>query len=151
LWRAAGSTFVSSTTIPPPDWEHILRRMKVFSIEEANALLPKVRTILLKLRAAHTGVASMREGSKEASLGAERGGGGMLGGARYVSMVEQLAHGSRELESLGVQIKDYERGLIDFPTMRGDRVVLLCWQLGEGDEVTWWHDIDAGFAGRQRL
>jgi hypothetical protein len=136
---------------PPPDWEHKLRRMKVFSIEEANALLPKVRTILLNLRTAHIGVASMRERSKEASLGAERGGGGMPGGARYVSMVEQLAHSSRELESLGVQVKDYERGLIDFPAMRGDRVVLLCWQLGEGDEVTWWHDIDAGFAGRQRL
>ena len=53
--------------------------------------------------------------------------------------------------SLGVQLKDFERGLVDFPSLRDGRVVLLCWQLGEGDELEWWHDVDAGFAGRTPL
>ena len=55
------------------------------------------------------------------------------------------------LEGMGVQLKDFERGLIDFPSLRDGRVVLLCWQLDEGDELEWWHDIDAGFAGRTPL
>ncbi len=106
--------------------------MKLFTIEEANRLLPSVRGILLRLSAAHNVISAMRGDAKLAASGAEQGGGGML-------------------DHLGVQIKDYERGLIDFPTMRDGRVVLLCWQLGEHEELTWWHDVDAGFAGRQPL
>jgi hypothetical protein len=75
----------------------------------------------------------------------------MPGGNIYVQLIEQLVTGSHQLESLGVQIKDYKRGLVDFPSMRDGRIVLLCWQLGEGNEVEWWHDIEAGFAGRQPL
>jgi hypothetical protein len=55
------------------------------------------------------------------------------------------------LESLGVQLKDYSQGLIDFPSMRDGRVVLLCWKADEGDQLEWWHDLETGFAGRQPL
>ena len=81
----------------------------------------------------------------------ETGGGGMEGGAAYVGSLSELAEASGELEGLGVQLKDYTRGLIDFPTMREGRVVLLCWQMGEGDSLEWWHEVEAGFAGRQPL
>ena len=50
-----------------------------------------------------------------------------------------------------LHIKDFKRGLVDFPSLREGRVVLLCWQMGEGDELAWWHDVDAGFAGRTPL
>ena len=56
-----------------------------------------------------------------------------------------------EVSDLGVQLKDHSRGLIDFPSMRDGRVVLLCWQLGERDEIEFWHETEAGFAGRQPL
>jgi hypothetical protein len=125
--------------------------MKLFTIEEANRLLPSVREILLRLRAAHSVISAMRGDAKHAASGAEQGGGGMAGGTRYVRALTTLSGKSQELDHLGVQIKDYERGLIDFPTMRDGRVVLLCWQLGENEELTWWHDVDAGFAGRQPL
>ena len=49
------------------------------------------------------------------------------------------------------ELKDYGRGLIDFPSLREGRVVLLCWQMGEGDQLEWWHEVEAGFAGRQPL
>ena len=75
----------------------------------------------------------------------------MEGGARYVASLTVLAESVGQLEALGVQIKDYERGLVDFPSMRDGRVVLLCWQLGEGESIEWWHDVEAGFAGRQPL
>jgi hypothetical protein len=55
-----------------------------------------------------------------------------------------------ELADLGVEFKDYERGLVDFPGERDGRPVYLCWQLGE-PEVRFWHDLDAGFLGRQPL
>ncbi|MGB7923602.1 MAG: DUF2203 domain-containing protein [Pyrinomonadaceae bacterium] len=125
--------------------------MKVFSIEEANALLPSVRHILQSIQRAHRRLLKHREAAQHASEGAEQGGGGMPGGARYVQILTDLASRTGELEALGIQLKDYERGLIDFPSLRDGRVILLCWQLGEGDEVEWWHDVDAGFAGRQPL
>ena len=125
--------------------------MKLFTIEEANRLLPSVRGILLRLSAAHNVISAMRGDAKLAASGAEQGGGGMAGGTGYVRALTTLSRKSQELDHLGVQIKDYERGLIDFPTMRDGRVVLLCWQLGENEELTWWHDVDAGFAGRQPL
>jgi hypothetical protein len=62
-----------------------------------------------------------------------------------------LADQAGRLEALGVQLKDYGRGLIDFPSLREGRDVLLCWQMGEGDQLEWWHDTEAGFAGRRPL
>ncbi|MCA1629112.1 MAG: DUF2203 domain-containing protein [Acidobacteria bacterium] len=125
--------------------------MKLFSVEEANELLPEVRRIVAAISRAHVRVAAAREGSRLAAEGAQSGGGFMPGGAGYVRALMRLAESVGELETLGVQLKDYERGLIDFPAMRDGRVVLLCWQLGEGDRIEWWHDVDAGFAGRQPL
>jgi hypothetical protein len=125
--------------------------MKLFTIEEANELLPLVRRILGGVRSTHAAISSLQQEAKLAAAGAERGGGGMAEGARYIMLLNRLAAHSQELDTLGVQIKDYARGLIDFPSMKEGRVVLLCWQWGEGDKVTWWHDIDAGFAGRQPL
>ena len=55
-----------------------------------------------------------------------------------------------ELERVGVQVKDLDRGLVDFPCLHRGRVVLLCWELGE-DEVAYWHGADEGYAGRKPL
>jgi hypothetical protein len=125
--------------------------MKLFSIEEANELLPTVRAALVSIQRKHRRLLSYREAARHAADGAELGGGGMPGGERYLALLSELSSLTSQLETLGVQIKDYSRGLIDFPSLREGRVVLLCWQLGEGEEVEWWHDVDAGFAGRQPL
>jgi len=125
--------------------------MKIFSVEEANALLPTVRHIVESIQRQHNRLLSFQTAARYAAEGAEQGGGGMSQGASYVAILVKLVDLAGELESLGVQLKDYGRGLIDFPSLRDGRVVLLCWQLGEGDEVQWWHDVDAGFAGRQPL
>lgn len=126
--------------------------MKLFNIEEANVLLPTVRRILTSLSRAHGRATALREAAQRAGEGAaESGGGFMTEGVAYVGALMALAEGAAELEALGVQLKDFERGLVDFPAMRDGRVVLLCWQLGEGDRIEWWHDLEAGFAGRQPL
>ena len=55
----------------------------------------------------------------------------------------------REIAELGAEVKDPEQGLIDFRTQRRGREVYLCWKLGEGDRISFWHDLQAGFAGRK--
>ena len=75
----------------------------------------------------------------------------MEGGTSYVNSLYEIGMLTTEINELGIQLKDYTRGLIDFPTMRGGHLVLLCWQFGDGDEIQWWHETDAGFAGRQAL
>ncbi|HET7114788.1 MAG TPA: DUF2203 domain-containing protein [Pyrinomonadaceae bacterium] len=125
--------------------------MKIFTVQEANALLPDVRTIVGKIQRAHQKLSLYREDAKKAADAAEHGGGGFPDGVAYAAILTELTLQLSELEALGVQLKDFERGLVDFPSLRDGRVVLLCWQLGEGDELEWWHDIDAGFAGRTPL
>ena len=125
--------------------------MKIFTIQEANALLPNVRVILAKIQRAHRKLSRYRDDAKKAAEAAEQGGGGITSGVAYAAALTKLTVEIAELESLGVQLKDFERGLVDFPSLREGRVVLLCWQMGEGDELEWWHDVDAGFAGRTPL
>jgi hypothetical protein len=125
--------------------------MKLFTIEEANAMLPSVRERLKTIQRSRRRLGAFRKEAKKAAEGAEMGGGGMEGGALYAIVISQFTAEIAELEASGIQLKDFDRGLIDFPSLRDGRVVLLCWQLGEGDEVEWWHDMDAGFAGRTPL
>jgi len=125
--------------------------MKIFTVQEANALLPDVRVIVAKIQRAHRQLSKYREDAKKAAAAAEQGGGGLADGLVYATILTELTQHITQLETLGVQLKDFERGLVDFPSLRDGRVVLLCWQLGEGDELVWWHDVDAGFAGRTPL
>lgn len=125
--------------------------MKLFTIEEANAQLPSVRQTVSRIQRAHGRLVKLQESAKRAAEGAALGGGGMPEGISYLEALTELADEASKLEALGVQLKDYARGLVDFPSLREGRVVLLCWQAGEGDTIEWWHDVEAGFAGRQRL
>ena len=124
--------------------------MRIFTVEEANALIPSVRSKLERIQRLYSRLADFRESATAAATASEMGG-GMEGGSDYVKALYEVGKLTTEIHALGVQLKDYSRGLIDFPSMRDDRVVLLCWQLGESDEIEWWHEVEAGFAGRQPL
>lgn len=122
--------------------------MKLFTIDEANELLPGVRAKLECVRTYYATLDVYRETARAAAM-ASQNGGGMPGGAVYVKALYEIGKITTELHDGGIQLKDYSRGLIDFPCMRNGRVVLLCWQLGEAEKIEWWHDIEAGFAGRK--
>ena len=124
--------------------------MKLFTVEEANSLLPVVAPKLAAIQRMYGRVERLRDQSRAAAA-ASQFGGGMAGGTDYVNALYQIGKITTELHEMGIELKDHTSGLIDFPSMRGDRVVLLCWRLGEGDEIEWWHETDDGFAGRQRL
>ena len=80
---------------------------------------------------------------------APRNGGG-AGASIYVSELLRLNRLLRQIVAQGVVIKDLDRGLVDFPHLRDDKVVFLCWELGE-EQVAYWHDIESGYAGRQPI
>src|SRR5687767_911199 len=124
--------------------------MKTFTIEEANELIPHVRVTLERIQKLYVRLGGFRESAKQAAVASEFGG-GMQGGATYVKTLYEIGKLTTDLHTLGVQLKDYSRGLVDFPCVREDRIVLLCWQIGEGDRIAWWHEMEAGFAGRRPL
>jgi hypothetical protein len=110
---------------------------RYFTVSEANALLPTVREIverMVELR--------RRQDSSDATS--------TNGGAPHSPLRAQIAACLEELDRLGVQVKDLDTGLVDFPSLRDGEEILPCWRLGE-DEVAWWHTLDGGFAGRQPL
>lgn len=124
--------------------------MKLFTLAEANDMIPEMRGKLRRLQFLYGHINGMRESAKAAASASEFGG-GMEGGSAYVRSLYKVGKITTEIHEAGVQLKDYDRGLIDFPSMRDGRLVLLCWQLGEGDEIEWWHEVDTGFAGRQPI
>jgi hypothetical protein len=127
-----------------------------FTPEEANALLEEVRPVAESL-VAHRRAFNV-SAARRARLSARiSGNGGDLDPQEPRELDEELereaeavARAVEQLERLGVLVKDLDRGLVDFPALRGDEEVLLCWQVGE-PEVAHWHGVDEGFAGRKPL
>jgi hypothetical protein len=131
--------------------------MRYFSPEEANAALGEVRPLVERLVGARR--TSLR---LEERLGAVRtrvlGNGGGLDPARVEDLQAEATEAAKEvlelvgrLDDLGVEVKDPDTGLIDFPAKHPDGSdVLLCWHLGE-DDVGYWHTLEGGFRGRKPL
>lgn len=124
--------------------------MRLFTLEEANALLPEVRRLFRQIDEATAILQRLLPEVKRASEHAADGGGGTVYGAQYANALTRFLASIQEILSYGIEIKDFERGLCDFPHLREGKTVYLCWQRGE-ESIEWWHDIDAGFAGRQPL
>jgi hypothetical protein len=129
---------------------------RYFTPEEANEALESVRPLTEELVRDHQALAAAQE--RRAAL-AERiaGNGGGIQPSELAAATEELEEAATavarclgEIAALGGQVKDLDEGLVDFPALRGDEEVLLCWKLGE-DEVGHWHGAEEGFAGRRPL
>jgi hypothetical protein len=123
--------------------------MKLFTVEEANALLPQLRRLWADIGQQRDVIRRLAPESKRASERA-RENGGSSAGIRYLAALQQIDERLQQIIALGIEIKDFERGLCDFPHLRDGRLVFLCWQQGE-DRIQWWHELESGFAGRQPL
>jgi hypothetical protein len=123
--------------------------IKTFTLSEARSLLPRVRKLMERVSAEREMLKKVHPDVERARKKAEVCGGSIYG-TFYLEHVSVFAKAVREVESLGVQIKDYDAGLIDFPCQYEGRIVLLCWRIGE-EEINYWHELEAGFAGRQLL
>lgn len=122
---------------------------KLFSVEEANRLIPKLRPLI---KAIVKNRASIMEIQGEIDKAREKAkfGGGSPWGAEYIRLMTSLTDDIAEIENSGVLVKDYRIGLCDFPHLKDGRIIYLCWKMDE-DAVHYWHEIEAGFAGRQPL
>jgi hypothetical protein len=132
--------------------------MRIFTQEEANDALEVVRPLVVRLVAARRRFVQ-QAGRLQQVEGRVAGNGGGLDPERVQELQEQAAEVGAEiavlvgeLEAAGVQVKDLDQGLIDFPAHHPEshETVLLCWQLGE-DGVQWWHGVEEGFVGRKPL
>ena len=128
---------------------------RVFSVDEANALIPLLVSHFEDIQRLQR-QAEQLESKLERLVELDRSNGRNHGEdikalesqiQGIVSRTNQLID---EISDLGCEIKDIERGLVDFPTQREGRLVFLCWKLGE-DQIRYWHELTSGFAGRQPL
>lgn len=130
--------------------------MRYFTPDEANEELVAVRPLVERMveqRRAHVDALARQEDLE----GHIRGNGGGIPPAELAETAAEVQRVARELAKTiddivahGVEIKDLDDGLIDFPALRHGETVLLCWKLGE-DEIRYWHTVEGGFAGRQEL
>ena len=135
-----------------------MAKMQLFTQEEANAALPEVRPLVERMVEERRALVALGE-ELEAVQALIGGNGGSLDPSRVGDLQEAVAAAAAalsatvdELAGRGVQVKDLDRGLVDFPARHpesGD-TVLLCWELGEPG-VAHWHDLEEGFAGRKPL
>ena len=120
---------------------------RLFTLAEANALLPRARQLVGQMLEARQEILDLQPSLWPAVEKAVGNGGSkaLSEAARQIIIIQKAL---RTLSDLGIQVKDINTGLIDFPARYQGRIVLLCWQWDE-PAVQFWHDVDAGFAGRR--
>jgi hypothetical protein len=131
-------------------------RKKFFTVAQANAALPLIRAIVADITDLARELKDRYDRLKGMTL--PKNGGLSEAHREELQQIEEqmerdkerMREYDNELRKLGVELKDFHSGLIDFPCWMEDREVYLCWKLGE-PEVAHWHEVDAGFAGRQKL
>ena len=127
---------------------------RIFTLEEAERTLPLVRRILADLTAEHEAWrAGMARYEVLAAVSrADEGETEPLKEARVAATAsaDRINGYLKELESVGCVFKGFESGLVDFYSLREDRLVFLCWRLSE-PSISHWHEVDAGFTGRQPI
>jgi hypothetical protein len=129
---------------------------RYFTREEANTLLEEVRPVAESL-VAHRRALTLAAARRARLTARISGNGGDFDPQEPRELDEQLEREAEavtraveRLQRLGVLVKDLDRGLVDFPSLRDGEEVLLCWQVGE-EEITHWHGVAEGFAGRKPL
>ncbi len=137
---------------------------RFFDLDEANAAIPEVRTILESLRDQRAELIRLRDevlahGAADEARGEARGDAPAEARTdadvrvlrlRMQGVIDRMQAGVVRIDEIGITLREIETGLIDFPALASGRQIWLCWRLGEGD-VEWWHELSDGFPGRRAL
>jgi len=124
---------------------------KYFTVDEANRTLPLVRRIVEDIVTAYRELTERVAEASEARHGPAPQPGRAAELETDVRALTQRINGYiAELDEIGALFKGPDDGLVDFYAILDDRPVFLCWKLGE-EQIEWWHELEAGYAGRQRL
>jgi len=129
--------------------------MKIFTLEEAQSLLPVVESLLKRAMEGKQSAEEVDSGLSELARKIFLSGGMKVDVNRVAKMraemenhLQRARESVAEIDAIGVQVKDLDTGLIDFPCRLDDDVVLLCWRMGE-TAIEHWHTMESGFQGRQ--
>ena len=125
-----------------------MKHERHYTVEQANAAIAWVRERIDRMRAARDQLGDEEARAALSDAAPSNGGGapGLVVSEAFLDLQGAL----RDLQEMEVVLRDLERGLIDFPALRDGREVYLCLEDGE-DEIAWWHDIEAGYGGREPL
>lgn len=117
---------------------------KYFTLSEANRAIPYVARIMTDITDSYTRAVHIRQRMDEPITEADAA--AMQN--QYEQLMDRLNDLVDEVTQVGCELKDFEKGLLDFPARFQGREIYLCWHLGE-PSITHWHEVDAGFSGRQ--
>lgn len=131
---------------------------RYFTVDDVNELLPWLEGQLSELREVHRQIAMLQRQMEQAARHTSDGNGlhvvqenqTRVLQSQVETAVDRFRRLVQEVAALGAGVKDPEQGLVDFLALRDGREVYLCWRVGE-TECSWWHDLEAGFGGRQPL
>ncbi len=125
------------------------RFKKHFDVEEARQLLGSLRDTFGSIHTSRDQLLAceQRLAKRLAKTGGDIGGGEVDALLRAMLAIHE---GISKITSRGIQIQDLNLGLVDFPHLRDGREVFLCWEL-EDDDIKFWHEIESGYGGRERL
>jgi hypothetical protein len=129
---------------------------KLFTLAEANSLLPTLEPLMRRLPAKRQELREHQQTLEEFRARAIRDVGVLPGSeiaqakGESARLLAEIQEGIQQIESRGCVVKDLDHGLVDFLARRGRQQVFLCWRLGE-HEIRYWHGLQEGFAGRKPL
>jgi hypothetical protein len=131
--------------------------MKIFTLDEAQSLLPVVESLLKRAMDTKNAAEEIEQELQQLARRIHFAGGYWVDApkvfrrrAELQKQLEQVKEVLEEIDSIGVQVKDLNSGLLDFPCRLEDEIVLLCWKMGESS-IGYWHTQDSGYAGRQPI
>jgi hypothetical protein len=131
--------------------------VKTFSLEEAQTLVPVLESLMKNAMEAKNTAETIAQELQQLSQRIFLNGGTLVHistvaqrRALQDKSVQQVKDTLAEIDSIGVQVKDLDSGLLDFPCRLGEEIVLLCWKMGE-TEIRHWHTMEGGFAARQAV
>lgn len=129
--------------------------MKTFTLDEAQLMLPTIEALLKQAMEAKAAAESVEEELQDVARKIYLAGGTMVNVPEVqkqklalTGLVQRAKDALQEMDAIGVQVKDLNVGLLDFPAYLDGEIVLLCWKLGE-EKIEYWHEMEAGFRGRQ--
>ena len=132
---------------------------KTFTLDEAHALLPKVRTLIEQLQGLQRSIIETNAQVEEMSRKVSSGNGYPIQSLKQqikdltkqqLKLIEGFQSALKQLEEMGCVLKDVATGLIDFYSVRNGEMIFLCWKLGE-ERIRFWHTLEEGYPGRQPL
>jgi len=126
-----------------------VRHERHYTFAQASAARAWVAQRLERMRSAITELGHSDAQEALSLIETETGGG--FPGKSVARALLEMHKALEELQEMDIVVRDVERGLVDFPSLRDGEEIYLCWLESEEDEIAWWHAPDAGFAGRQPL